>query len=108
MTTCSHWLGEFYVSYAVTYMFKSITYGTFLFFGTMSVLGAVYMYIFVPETSGVALENMDILFESKGLAKQQMTAYQSYLESREEIRGIKTGGSVDLADENVEASKHAR
>ncbi|GJN83287.1 hypothetical protein PLIIFM63780_006835 [Purpureocillium lilacinum] len=108
MTTCSHWLGEFYVSYAVTYMFKSITYGTFLFFGTMSVLGAVYMYIFVPETSGVALEDMDILFESKGLAKQQMTAYQSYLESREEIRGIKTGGSVDLADENVEASKHAR
>ncbi|KAM0417124.1 hypothetical protein ACHAPT_012900 [Fusarium lateritium] len=62
LTTCSHWLGEFYVSYAVTYMFKSITYGTFIFFGTMTVMGGIYVFLFVPETNGVPLEDMDILF----------------------------------------------
>lgn len=83
LTTCSHWLGEFYVSYAVTYMFKSITYGTFLFFASMTVAGAIYMYLLVPETNGVPLENMDILFEAKGLAPQQMKAYKAYLASQQ-------------------------
>ncbi|KAJ3566020.1 hypothetical protein NPX13_g7291 [Xylaria arbuscula] len=82
MTTCSHWLGEFYVSYAVTYMFKSITYGTFIFFGVLTVLGGIYTYFFIPETNGVPLEDMDILFEAKGFAPQQMKTYQAHLLSR--------------------------
>ncbi|KAL4875814.1 general substrate transporter [Aspergillus karnatakaensis] len=77
MTTCAHWLGEFYTSYAVTYMFKNITYGTFLFFASMTVLGAIYMYLFVPETNGVPLEDMDLLFGCEGLAPQQMKAYKA-------------------------------
>ena len=85
LTTCSHWLGEFYVSYAVTYMFKNITYGTFLFFATMTIIGALYMYVFVPETNGVPLEDMDILFEAKGLAPQQMKAYERYVADRQSI-----------------------
>ncbi|KAL5334737.1 hypothetical protein BJX70DRAFT_402278 [Aspergillus crustosus] len=88
MTTCSHWLGEFYTSYAVTYMFKNITYGTFLFFGSMTVLGAIYMYLFVPETNGVPLEDMDVLFESKGLAPQKMKAYQAA--KANEVNHLKT------------------
>lgn len=81
MTTCSHWLGEFYTSYAVTYMFANITYGTFLFFGSMTVLGAIYMYLLVPETNGVSLEDMDILFEAHGLAPQKMKAYKAAKEA---------------------------
>ncbi|CAH0055036.1 unnamed protein product [Clonostachys solani] len=83
MTTCSHWLGEFYVSYAVTYMFKSITYGTFLFFGAMTVLGGIYVYFLIPETNGVALEDMDVLFGGKGLATQKMKAYELYKAERD-------------------------
>jgi hypothetical protein len=63
-------------------MFKSITYGTFIFFGTMTVLGGIYVYLFLPETNGVPLEDMDILFEAKGLALQQMKAYKEYIASQ--------------------------
>ncbi|KAL4787203.1 general substrate transporter [Aspergillus varians] len=99
MTTCSHWLGEFYTAYAVTYMFKSITYGTFLFFGSMTVLGGVYMYLMVPETNGVPLEDMDILFEANGFAPQKMKAYKAAKSARlTELKADPKGSSsVSLA-----------
>ncbi|KAJ5387427.1 hypothetical protein N7509_009968 [Penicillium cosmopolitanum] len=90
LTTCSHWLGEFYTSYAVTYMFASITYGTFLFFGSMTVLGGVYVYLFLPETKGIPLEKMDDLFGEKGFAIQKMRRFKesqrqlAVIEGREE------------------------
>ncbi|VUC30996.1 unnamed protein product [Clonostachys rosea] len=84
LTTCSHWLGQFYTSYAVTRMFASITYGTFLFFGSMSILGAIYVYLFIPETNGVPLEQMDLLFEAPGLAPQQMKYFKDHREAYSE------------------------
>ncbi|KAL4933947.1 sugar porter family MFS transporter [Aspergillus undulatus] len=105
MTTCSHWLGEFYTAYAVTYMFDNITYGTFLFFGSMTVLGAIYMYLLVPETNGVPLEDMDDLFEGRGWAPQMMRAYEEKKETdvvrlkemEKEDPGVKGESSGSLA-----------
>jgi hypothetical protein len=77
-STATHWIGEFYSSYAASYMLRNITYGTFLFFGTMTVLSGAFVWFFVPETSGVALEDMDVLFEAKGFARQQMRAYKEW------------------------------
>ena len=74
-TTCFHWIGEFYTSYSVAYMINNITYGTFLFFGTMTVLGGIFTFFYVPETMGKTLEDMDYMFEAKGFAWQQMRAF---------------------------------
>ena len=52
-------------------MMTNITYGTFLLFGTSLVLGTVFIYLFLPETKGLLLEEMDILFSQKGLAVYQ-------------------------------------
>ena len=49
----------------------NITYGTFLLFGTSLVVGTVFIYLFLPETKGLLLEEMDILFSQKGLAVSQ-------------------------------------
>lgn len=78
MTTCSHWLGQFYTSYAVGYMLRDITYGTFLFFGSMTVIGALYVWFFLPETQGVSLEDMDALFSCKGFARQKMKQFDEF------------------------------
>ena len=84
-TTCFHWIGEFYTSYAVSYMLRDIEYGTFLFFGTMTLLGGIFVFFFVPETTGLALEDMDLLFESPGFAWQQMKAYQAARHERSSL-----------------------
>lgn len=49
-------------------MVANITYGTFLFFGSSLVVAMVVVYFLLPETKGLALEDMDILFSTKGSA----------------------------------------
>lgn len=61
----------------------------------MTILEAVYMCLLVPETNGVPLKDMVIVFESNGLAPQKMKAYKSYLQSRAEFEGVKEGGNVN-------------
>jgi hypothetical protein len=36
-------------------MKKAITFGVFLLFGTAVVLGAIFVYFFIPETSNISL-----------------------------------------------------
>lgn len=40
-------------------MMQQITYGTYFFFGVMAVVMGVFTYVFVPETRGRSLEEMD-------------------------------------------------
>jgi hypothetical protein len=56
------WLAQFIVVYSLPHMVLSITYGTFIFFGACTVVAFIFAYFFVPETKGVNLEDMDILF----------------------------------------------
>ena len=46
----------------------NITYGTFLLFGTSLVVGVLFIYLLLPETRGLLLEEMDILFSQRGSA----------------------------------------
>lgn len=49
----------------------NITYGTFFLFGTSIVIGIVVVLLFMPETKGLSLEEMDILFHVSGFANTQ-------------------------------------
>lgn len=68
-------------------MLTNITYGTFIFFGLMVVggtnstlpfthrsplthTGFLFILFFVPETKRLTLEEMDILFDSKGVSER--------------------------------------
>ncbi|KAL0265020.1 hypothetical protein SLS55_000977 [Diplodia seriata] len=62
LSVCTQWLSQFIVVYSLPYMVANITYGTFLFFGACTVLAFIFAYLFVPETKGVALEDMDLMF----------------------------------------------
>jgi sugar porter (SP) family MFS transporter len=84
-TTCTQWLGQFIIAYSTPYMIEDIEFGTFIFFGTSVVCGMVFSYFFLPETKGVALEDMDIMFESKGFAHQKRKNLDAVLAERREI-----------------------
>jgi SP family sugar:H+ symporter-like MFS transporter len=44
-------------------MLADISYGTFLLFGAACIIMGVYTIFFVPETKGVPLESIHVLFE---------------------------------------------
>lgn len=59
---CIQWLTQFVVVYSLPHMVLDIKYGTFLFFGCCTVLAIAFAWLFVPETKGVQLEDMDLIF----------------------------------------------
>jgi hypothetical protein len=85
-------------------MLKSMdNWGTFLFFAGWCSLSLIYVFVAVPETAGLSLEQLDVLFEGpfwqmNGQArKARRTAYA--LESPE---------SEDISVEDVEGGKSAK
>ncbi len=52
-------------------MLTHMTYGTYIFFGILTAGGAAFIYFVFPETKGLSLEEMDILFGSVGVAERE-------------------------------------
>ena len=77
---CIQWLTQFVVVYSLPHMVLGITYGTFLFFGACTVLAIAFAWLFVPETKGVQLEDMDLIF-GEGVSVVAKTAMQNYEEA---------------------------
>ena len=65
----SNWMSNFIVGQITPVMLQKITFGTFIFFGLLTFGGAAFVWLFVPETKRLTLEDMDVLFGSKGVAE---------------------------------------
>ncbi|KAJ6111466.1 hypothetical protein N7523_007527 [Penicillium sp. IBT 18751x] len=64
----SNWLNNFAVGTSTSPFISTSAYGTFIFFGCITVVAIIYVIFMVPETMGRTLEEMDELFGSSGLA----------------------------------------
>ncbi|OBZ72373.1 Metacaspase-1 [Grifola frondosa] len=64
----SNWMNNFIVGQVTPSMLQHIGFGTFVFFGSFTFVGALFVMFFVPETKGLSLEEMDEVFGSAGLA----------------------------------------
>ncbi|RAO67052.1 uncharacterized protein BHQ10_003064 [Talaromyces amestolkiae] len=84
ISVCSQWLGQFIVVYSLPHMITGIGYGTFLFFACCTVLAFVFAYLFVPETKGVAMEDMHLIFgpDVSILATKARKNYDTHREDR--------------------------
>lgn len=77
----SNWMNNFIVGQVTPSMLEHITYGTFIFFGAFSLLGGLFIWIFVPETKGLTLEEMDDVFgASEGLAAADQARQDAILQ----------------------------
>ncbi|KAJ5690314.1 hypothetical protein N7462_004706 [Penicillium macrosclerotiorum] len=63
--TATHWLFNFVIARSVPYMISNITYGTYFLFAACSTLSIPFVWFFIPETKGVPLEEVDVLFERR-------------------------------------------
>lgn len=71
-------------------MMTNIKYGTFFFFASWVTIGFVFVYFFMPETKGLAIEDVDILFSTKGTARAKRAAVLDILAERQaaNLQGI--------------------
>lgn len=90
---CVQWLTQFVVVYSLPHMVLGITYGTFLFFGACTVAAIVFAWFFVPETKGVQLEDMDLIFgpDVSIVAKKAMRNYDECRNARVAMAEEKSG-----------------
>lgn len=59
----AQWLFNFIIAKLTPIMLTNITYGTFLLFGSCCIAMTLWVIICVPETRGVPLESIGLLFE---------------------------------------------
>ncbi|KAI5781560.1 putative MFS sugar transporter [Geopyxis carbonaria] len=64
----ANWLNNFIVGQVTPDMLKNVRYGTYIFFGLLTTLGAAFIAFVVPETKQLSLEEMDVVFGSPGAA----------------------------------------
>jgi sugar porter (SP) family MFS transporter len=64
--TAVHWLFNFVIARSVPYMVSNIGYGTYFVFASCLTLSIPFVYFFVPETKGLSLEEVDVLFGGSG------------------------------------------
>jgi sugar porter (SP) family MFS transporter len=72
---CTQWLFNFVVARSTPSMLATLGpdgYGTYLVFGSFSVIMFVFTWFFVPETKGMFLEEMDDLFGVLELARHML------------------------------------
>jgi sugar porter (SP) family MFS transporter len=89
-TVCMQWLAQFMIVYSLPYMVKSIKQGIFFFFAACTVCALLFAYFLVPETKGVVLEDMELLF-GPNTPKLAVAKRKAYEEAH--LAGI-TGGQV--------------
>jgi Sugar (and other) transporter len=53
---------QFVITKSTPFMITGIGYGTYFFFGASMSLSFVWVWFLVPETKGLRLEDMDVIF----------------------------------------------
>ncbi|KAI9299116.1 general substrate transporter [Neoconidiobolus thromboides FSU 785] len=62
ITTASNWLFNYIVGLVSPILMESITWGLYIIFAAFCVIMAVSIYWWYPETKGLSLEDMDVIF----------------------------------------------
>ncbi|OQO01074.1 hypothetical protein B0A48_13317 [Cryoendolithus antarcticus] len=109
----SNWMNNFIVGQVTPDMLTHLAYGTYIFFGVLTSMGAAFIYFFFPETKGLSLEEMDTLFGSAGVAAadaERMREINSEIGLEEMIHGSVAGqGGVHdekILEEKAAAAEH--
>ena len=100
----SNWMNNFIVGQVTPDMLTHLTYGTYIFFGLLTFMGAAFIWIFFPETKNLSLEEMDILFGSVGFAaadEERMREINKEVGLEDVVRGNSISHEIDI-DEKPE------
>ncbi|KAI8381271.1 general substrate transporter [Radiomyces spectabilis] len=66
-STAANWLGNFVVAMIAPVLFEYITFWTYILFAFLNVIFTPMVYFWFPETKGLSLEQIEILFATEEL-----------------------------------------
>lgn len=104
----TQWLFNFVIAKLTPIMLDRITYGTFLLFGGCCIMMLLYAVFCVPETKGVPLESVNLLFEGNiiaGATKDTIPRLSraKKLQAHSLVSGVRwDGGSKAVGDADEE------
>ena len=101
----TNWMFNFVIGLTTKHMLSSMKYGTYIFFAAFCAIGAVFVWVYVPETKDKTLEELDVYFggDASGIAvqdRQRMDRINASL-------GIAGDGEAAFADESKAPVEHA-
>jgi hypothetical protein len=82
----SNWLWNFLISRFTPQMFTAMDYGVYFFFASLMALSVFFVYFLIPETKGIPLESMDLLFETKPVWRAHGMVLTKIREDEERFR----------------------
>lgn len=62
LSTVSNWFNNFIIGLITPPLVQNTHFGAYVFFAVFCLLSLLWTYLFVPETSGRSLEQMDYVF----------------------------------------------
>ncbi|KAI4729199.1 general substrate transporter [Aureobasidium sp. EXF-10728] len=72
LSTCSNWLNNFIIGLITPPLISATNnYGAYIFFAAFCTLSGIWVFAFVPETNGRALEEMDHVFQDAGGSEEE-------------------------------------
>lgn len=87
----SNWLWNFVISRATPTMFLKMGrsgFGVYIFFAAMQTASIFYVLFLLPETKGIPLEAMDMLFDQPG---SKLSAHKRVIEQLQNERSARSG-----------------
>ncbi|KAL2828510.1 general substrate transporter [Aspergillus cavernicola] len=82
----SNWLWNFLISRFTPQMFTSMGYGVYFFFASLMILSIIFVYFLIPETKGIPLESMELLFDKKPVWRAHEALLKELREDEDRFR----------------------
>lgn len=94
----SNWMNNFIIGQVTPDMLSRLKWGTYVFFGSVTMMGAVFIHFFVPETKQLTLEEMDVIFGAAPAASGATAA-----QDRERMDAIRVEVGLERALDRLDA-----
>jgi len=103
----NNWFWNFIIARFTPQMFNSMGFGVYMFFASLMICAAVFVFFLVPETKGIPLEAMDRLFSRDVPARRahKTVLSQIRLEEQEFRRQSISGEKGDVEEREVTVEK---
>ncbi|ETS84439.1 hypothetical protein PFICI_02464 [Pestalotiopsis fici W106-1] len=83
------WLWSFVTTKTLPYMYTSMGYGIYVFFGCVLICAAIYAFFYIHETKGLRIDQMDELFGGVGGQKIDYEKEVTEVEHKENVHTMK-------------------